>query len=98
MKESDIDHSRADQAFLSPLPGQSTGELVIRARSGDETSIDTLLPLRPRGRQLIVARTGLQCSFAVLAQRLSLPSAAAARTAVKRATRRLRQLIDEFPY
>jgi RNA polymerase sigma-70 factor, ECF subfamily len=50
----------------------------------------TLRGLRVRDRRLIIARHGLDWSFAVIARRLGLPSAAAARMALRRAERTLR--------
>jgi RNA polymerase sigma-70 factor, ECF subfamily len=50
--------------------------------------------LRHKDRQLVIARYESECDFATIAKQFGLPSAAAARMAVRRAERRLMHQLD----
>jgi RNA polymerase sigma factor (sigma-70 family) len=67
-------------------------ETIIR-REAQQRYGNALLRLRPGDRRLIVARAQLGWSFEEMAQRFGLCSAAAARMATTRATRRLQKLM-----
>jgi RNA polymerase sigma-70 factor (ECF subfamily) len=70
----------------SPLEVAIRGEAYERYRSA-------LTKLRPRDRQMVVARVEMQWSVDQIVQRFSMPSLDAARVAVSRALKRLNAVI-----
>jgi RNA polymerase sigma factor (sigma-70 family) len=68
-------------------------ESAIRRQSRQRFG-EALLGLRSKDRQLILARLELQSTFPEIARRFNLASAAAARMAVNRAVRRLKDSLD----
>jgi RNA polymerase sigma factor (sigma-70 family) len=78
------------------LPSDSTSQLEAAIETQDyERYREALQLLRPKDRELIVARIEMQWSLAEIAHRFDIASVEAARMAVMRAARRLKKALDE---
>ena len=76
------------------LPPEHPGGRDIAARSGDRGGVvraisQALERLKPRDREMVVARVEVQWSLAEIAQRFGMRTVDAARMAVSRALKRL---------
>jgi RNA polymerase sigma factor (sigma-70 family) len=71
-------------------------ELAIQSEAYERYR-DALAQLRPKDRELIVARVEMQWSLAEIAERFGIVSVEAARMAVSRAVRRLKDLLAAGP-
>jgi RNA polymerase sigma factor (sigma-70 family) len=80
--------------LVSDAPSQL--ELAIQSEDYDRYR-QALRKLRPRNRELIVARIEMQWSLSEIAQRFDIPSIEAARMAVMRAARQLKKALDKPP-
>ena len=79
-----------------PCDAPSQVELAIQSQDYDRYC-HALTALRAKDRELIVARIEMQWTFAEIAQRFEIPSVEAAQMAVKRAARRLKNLLETPP-
>jgi RNA polymerase sigma factor (sigma-70 family) len=80
----------------TPSQRASALEIAIEAETYERYR-DALRKLRPKDRELIVARIEMQWSFAEIAHRFELSSVDAARMAVSRALRRLTKRLGIQP-
>ena len=79
-----------------PSDRETPLETAIQAEEYDRYRV-ALMQLRPRDRELIVARIEMQWSLAEIAHRFNLPTVEAVRMAVMRAMRRLTTALDHKP-